>query len=312
MSVLKKILAKLDTMAPADRQIGQFIVDNPDRMLQLSTAALAAQTGRSQSSVVKFSQKLGYASYQALKLAVSEAKAQEWQVPTSMIHGTIEIGDSYVTILQKLIGSKLQSIQQTVAANAEADIVRALDALDHARRIHLAGVGASSLVARDFSYKLMKLGRNVMHNADSHVQMANASTLAAGDVLFALSYSGASIETLRIAELARQRGATVIAVTGLRDNPLSRVADIWLHTVADEERVRSSSITARDAQLTLTDLLFIQLVQRQPDAHDYVHASEQAVSALKSPAAGKARRPGSTGDAGEDRTGQTGQATPSR
>ncbi|TXI10269.1 MAG: MurR/RpiR family transcriptional regulator [Rhizobium sp.] len=281
MSILKKISAQLEIMAPADRQIGQFIVNNPDQMLRLSSAALAIETGRSQSSVVKFSQKLGYAGYQELKLAVSEAKAQEWQAPAGMIHGTIEVGDGYLTILQKLLGSKMQAMQQTISVNNEADIEKALEALHGARRIHLAGVGASSLVARDFSYKLMKLGRNVLHDSDSHVQMANASTLGPDDLLFALSYSGASIETLRIAELASQRQATVIAVTGLQDNPLARVADICLHTVGDEDRVRSSAITARDAQLMLTDLLFILLVQRQPDANDYVHNSETAVSVLK-------------------------------
>ena len=53
MSVLKIIDAQLETMAPADRQIGQFIIDNPDRVLRLSSAALAEETGRSQSSVVK-------------------------------------------------------------------------------------------------------------------------------------------------------------------------------------------------------------------------------------------------------------------
>ncbi|MER9947535.1 MurR/RpiR family transcriptional regulator [Mesorhizobium sp. M0047] len=281
MSVLNRINAKLDGMAPGDREIGQYIVDNPDQMLRLSTAALAAEIGRSQSSVVKFSQKLGYASYQELKLAVSEAKAQEWQVPAGMIHGSIEVGDNYQVILKKLIGSKLLSMQRTVAANTERIISRTLELLDGARRIHLVGVGASSLVARDFSYKLMKLGRNVLHDSDSHIQMANVSTLGPGDVLFALSYSGASIETLRIAELAYKRGTTVIAVTGLHDNPLSRVADICLYTIADEERARSSSITARDAQLALTDLLFILLVQKQPDANDYVHNSEAAVSVLK-------------------------------
>ncbi|QKC91644.1 MurR/RpiR family transcriptional regulator [Mesorhizobium sp. NZP2234] len=281
MSVLKTINAKLDGMAPGDREIGQYIVDNPDQMLRLSTAALAAKIGRSQSSVVKFSQKLGYASYQELKLAVSEAKAQDWQVPAGVIHGSIEVGDTYPVILRKLIGSKLLSMQQTVAANSERIISRTLELLDGARRIHLVGVGASSLVARDFSYKLMKLGRNVLHDSDSHIQMANAATLGPGDVLFALSYSGASIETLRIAELAHRRGTMVIAVTGLHDNPLSRVADIRLYTIADEERARSSSITARDAQLTLTDLLFILLVQKQPDANDYVHNSEAAVSVLK-------------------------------
>ncbi|RWC33764.1 MAG: MurR/RpiR family transcriptional regulator [Mesorhizobium sp.] len=281
MSVLKRINAKLDGMAPGDREIGRYIVDNPDQMLRLSTAALAAGIGRSQSSVVKFSQKLGYASYQELKLAVSEAKAQEWQMPAGVIHGSIEVGDSYQVILKKLIGSKLLSMQRTAEANTERIISRTLELLNGARRIHLVGVGASSLVARDFSYKLMKLGRNVLHDSDSHIQMANVSTLGPDDVLFALSYSGASIETLRIAELASKRGTTVIAVTGLHDNPLSRVADIRLYTIADEERARSSSITARDAQLTLTDLLFILLVQKQPDANDYVHNSEAAVSVLK-------------------------------
>ena len=281
MSILQKINAKLNELTIADRKIGQFIVDHPEQVLKLSSSALAEATGRSQSSVVKFSQKFGFDGYQQLKLAVSEARAKQWHAPAGMVHGTIETGDSYITVLQKLIGSKLQSMQRTISANNEHDIDDALQVLISARRIHLAGVGASSLVARDFSYKLMKLGRNVMHDSDSHIQMANVSTLHEGDVLFALSYSGTSIETLRIAEQAKKWGATVIAVTGLNRNPLNEIADICLYTVADEERVRSSSITARDAQLVLTDLLFILLFQRQSDANDYVHKSEAAVSSLK-------------------------------
>lgn len=306
MSILHQIASRLDSMAPADRAIGRFLLERPDEMLGLSTSALADATGRSQSSVVKFSQKLGFASYQDLKLAVSNARAAaraaESQLPHGFIHGTIEQGDSYLTVVRKLVSSKLHSIQQTVAANSETDLGRALDALNGARRIHLAGVGSSSLVARDFAFKLMKLGRAVIHDADSHVQMANAATLDKGDVLFALSHSGASVETLRIAEQARRRGATVIAVTMPQDNPLSRVATVWLQSHADEDRVRSSAITARDAQLTLTDLLFLLLVQRQPDSASLIHASEHAVEVLKQPfeppdnARGAAtRKPGAAG-----------------
>ena len=281
MSVLKKIHATLDTMAPADRQIGQFIVDNPDEMLQLSSAALAEQTGRSQSSVVKFSQKLGYSSYQQLKLAVSEAKAKQWHAPAGMVHGSIERGDGYMTVLQKLVASKLASMQQSMSVNSEQTIGEVLDRLDKAGRIHLAGVSASALVARDFAIKLMKLGRNVLHDSDSHVQLASASSLGRNDVLFALSHSGASIETLRIAELAKARGAAVIVMTSLKNNPLSRIADVVLYSVGDDDGVRSSAISARDAQLALTDLLFILLVQRQPDADEHIRDSEMAVSALK-------------------------------
>ena len=281
MSIPKIISARLDSMSEADREIGRFIVDHPERMLQLSSAALAVETGRSQSSVVKFSQKMGYGGYQELKLAVNKAQAQEWQVPPGWIHGSIEASDGYATIRQKLISSKILSIQETVAVNNEETIDRVVDALAKARRIHLAGVGASSLVARDFSYKLLKLGRIVLLDSDSHVQIANAATLEPDDVLFAISYSGSSLETLRVAERARARSAKVISVTGLQQNPLAEVANLHLFTVADEERVRSSAITPRDAQLALTDLLFILLVRTQPGASDSIHRCEAAAAVLK-------------------------------
>ncbi len=280
MSVLVKIEATLDAMSPGDRQIGQYIVERPEQVLRLSSAALASETGTSQSSIVKFSQKLGFSGYSDLKLAVTEARARGQDIPEELIHGTIQAGDDYPVVLKKLIGSKLMSIQQTLQVNREKDIHQALELLTRAGRIHLVGVGASSLVARDFSYKLQKLGYNVQYDSDVHIQMANASTLGPGDVLFALSYSGSSAETLKIAQFARGRGADVVAVAKVAKNPLHGVADIRLYTVADEEKVRSSAITARDAQLTLTDLLFLLLVQTQPDAHEHIAASEAAAAAL--------------------------------
>ncbi len=204
MSVLKVIQAKLEFMTDAERQIGQFIVDDPDRMVQLSSAELAAATGRSQSSVVKFSQKIGYDGYQQLKLAVTKAKAQEWRVPSGMIHGTIDAGDNFVTIQQKLVASKVSAMQQTMEVNAEDAVTAAVSALASARRIHLAGIGASSLVARDFSYKLLKLGLVALMDRDPHVQMANAASLNNRDVLFAISHSGSTNETIRLAELAKK------------------------------------------------------------------------------------------------------------
>jgi DNA-binding MurR/RpiR family transcriptional regulator len=270
-------------MSPADREIGRFIAENPERMLELSTSALAAETGRSQSSVVKFAQRLGFGSYQDLKLAVSSVRAQEWRLPAGPIHGSIEQGDGLSTVFEKLISSKYRAMRETVASNGARELSRAVEMLESARRVFLIGVGASSLVASDFSYKLLKIGRLVVQNTDAHVQMANVAGITTEDALIAISYSGTSIETLRVAELARRRGAGLIAVTGMQDNALARISDVLLHTVADEDNVRSSSITVRDAQLALLDLLFLMIVQNQPDALIYIQESEAAVKALKAP-----------------------------
>ena len=81
--------------------------------------------------------------------------------------------------------------------------------------------------------------------------------------------------------MARARGATIVSITGMHPNPLLALSDIKLYTIADEERVRASAITSRDAQLALTDMLFILLVRRQVDANDFIHRSEAAVNVLK-------------------------------
>lgn len=282
MSVLTILKAQIEGFTPGERKIAEFVLADPEQAYQMSSASLAEATGRSQSGVVKFCQKLGFRGYQEFKLAVSQATAQTWHVPTGVVHGTIDASDSFATTIQKLVGSKIHSVQQTLSVNSEHAVRRALDAISASRRVQLVGVGASSLVARDFGYKLQKLGLSVLFDADSHIQIANATTLGPKDVVIALSYSGASLETLRIAEQAHAKGAAVISLTGAQPNPLSSLAGIQLFIVADEEKARSSAITSRDAQLALADLLFILLVQQMPRSNDRIQAAERAVSVLKS------------------------------
>ncbi|WP_010141945.1 MurR/RpiR family transcriptional regulator [Oceanicola sp. S124] len=282
MSVLTVLKAQLPGFTAGEREIAEYVLASPEKVVQLSSAGLAKATGRSQSGVVKLCQKLGYRGYQDFKIAVSQATAQSWPTPSDMVHGTIESSDSYQSTIQKLIGSKMNAIQQSIQVNGEPALRRALDAILTARRVQLVGVGASSLVARDFTYKLQKLGCFVLFDADSHIQIANTSTLREGDVILALSYSGASIETVQIAEAAKARGATLISLTGMHPNRLSGLADIQLFLVADEDKVRSSAIASRDAQLAMADLLFILAIQRRPDATSKIQAAEQAVAVLKS------------------------------
>ncbi|SPJ24520.1 MurR/RpiR family transcriptional regulator [Palleronia abyssalis] len=282
MTVLAKIEAHLESLTEGEREIARVILDDPEGILRKSSGDLANAAGRSQSSVVKFCQKLGFAGFQDLKMEISQVIAMR-RVGGSdeVVHGTIEAHDNLALTLQKLLGSKIHAMRETLAANSASDLDAARGAISNARRVQLVGVGASSLVARDFGYKLQKLGRVTSFDADSHIQMANAASLGPGDLTVALSQSGRSLETLRISQAAHQRGATILSVTGLHPNPLAELAGIALFTVADEERVRSAAITSRDAQLALMDLLFLRIVQSQEDAADLIQGAAEAVAPLK-------------------------------
>jgi DNA-binding MurR/RpiR family transcriptional regulator len=280
VSILTVIEAHLGALTAGERQIADAILSDPDTVGRLSSGELARLAGRSQSGVVKFCQKLGYSGYQDLRLEIARAAATR-TAATGAVHGTIEAGDDATATAAKLLASKMYAMRETLGVNPPERLDAARDTLNGAARIQLSGVGASSLVARDFAYKLQKLGIPATFDADSHIQMANAATLSRRDALVSLSQSGASLETLRIAETAARRGAAIVTVTGLQPNPLAALASTALRTVTDEERVRSSAITSRDAQLMVTDLLFLRLVQVRDDAGDLITGAAEAVAPLK-------------------------------
>lgn len=280
MGSLAKIRAMRDSMSNHERRIADFLLDNVEIVRSHSSKSLAEQVGVSQSSVVKFSQKLGYRGYSDFKLSLSESVARSAMLPQA-IHGDIASDDDLATVAQKLISRKNIALNETVMANSEQSLIQSADALRNAKRILLFGVGASSLVARDVAYKLMKLGKSVLIESDTHVQVANAATLGPGDLVFAISESGVTQEVVRVAQAGAAQGADVLTLTRFTRNPLTELSTFSLYCVANESEARSSSILARTAQFMITDLLFILISQKDSQANELFERSRQAVKVLR-------------------------------
>ena len=67
-------------------------------------------------------------------------------------------------------------------------------------------------------------------------------------------------------QVARQRGATTIAVTNYDRSPVAAQADLILTTAARETTFRSGSMSSRISQLAVVDCLFAGVAQRAYDA----------------------------------------------
>ena len=73
------------------------------------------------------------------------------------------------------------------------------------------------------------------------------------------TYSGTTPDILKAVRLARQVGATVIALTGLGRTPLTRLAHHTLSASAPGDSYRPESLAVRLPQLSLLDALFTSL-----------------------------------------------------
>src|SRR3990170_3037945 len=76
MPPLLKIRSERDRMSAIERRIADFLLDNAHLLRDYSSQQLANALGISQSSVVKFSQKLGFKGYPDLKYSIGESLAR--------------------------------------------------------------------------------------------------------------------------------------------------------------------------------------------------------------------------------------------
>ena len=64
--------------------------------------------------------------------------------------------------------------------NTEEKLLEAVTLLRNARRVIITGIGASGLVARNFSWKLMKIGINAVSEQDMHALLATVQAMSSG------------------------------------------------------------------------------------------------------------------------------------
>ena len=281
MNCLLSIRQRYPQLAQSDRKLADFILAQPDLARHLSSQQLASQSGVSQSSVVKFAQKLGFKGFPALKLALSEALASNANPHSVPVHNQICGDDPLRLVGEKLIKDNVAAMHASLDVNTEDKLLETVNLLRNARRIVLTGIGASGLVARNFSWKLMKIGLNVVSEQDMHALLATVQAMTQDDLLLAISYSGARREINLAADEMLRVGGKVVAITGFSPNALQQRATHCLYTIAEEQATRSAAISSTSAQMMLTDLLFMGLVQQDlENAPERIRHSEALVKKL--------------------------------
>lgn len=281
MNCLISIRQRYPQLAQSDRKLADFILAQPDLARHLSSQQLASQAGVSQSSVVKFAQKLGFKGFPALKLALSEALASNANPHSVPVHNQICGDDPLRLVGEKLIQDNVAAMHASLDVNSEDKLLETIALLRGARRIVLTGIGASGLVARNFSWKLMKIGVNAVAELDMHALLATVQAMTGDDLLLAISYSGARREINLAADETLRVGGKVLAITGFSPNALQQRATHCLYTIAEEQATRSAAISSTSAQMMLTDLLFMGLVQQDlENAPERIRHSEALVKKL--------------------------------
>lgn len=279
MDYLIKIKQMKEEFTPADQKIAQYIIDNPQLILESNSSQLAEIIETSQSAVVRFVKKIGYKGYVDLKIDIAKSFEDENGFIKDEV---IEKGDNIAKILAKSKNNVLTTTDKTYALLDEENIKKIIKLIIDSDAIYLAGVGSSGLVCEDFLFKLQRTGKLSFYHQDPHTNLSILTNIKKNDILLCISYSGITKEVILASEYAKEIGAPVVAITKSYNNALGKVSDFILLLPEIEKEMRFAAISSRISSQIITDILYYGYLAQNMDAtKENIKVSKELTSKLK-------------------------------
>ena len=265
-STLHKIRNLYSSMGPAEKKIADYLLANTQGIISCSVTELAEKCGCGDATVVRFSRRIGFDGFQALKIGIAGEIGS-----TSSIGTEIKKDDSCFEIFKKRITDISLSLQSTESVLDEQTLEKAAKTIMNARRIAVFGLGNSAAIAMDAAHKFLRLGLDAQSCTDNHMQAIISSHLDRKSVAIGISHSGSSKDIVDALKLSKIGGATTICVTNFGSSPIVDASDISLFTKSDETKHSILGMSSRIAQLTIFDAIYTYIV---------IHSDKAAVQAI--------------------------------
>ena len=259
---ITKIKAAYNQFTKTEKKVADFVLENPRRALFMSITDLADSCGVGDTSVFRFCKTLELNGYQEFKMMLSLSLNEGNDGLDQFAGKNVTLNDTFETVAQKVLTANIQALNETFSLLDRHCFDRAMDLMNAARSIPFFGVGGSMLTAMKAMNKFLRIEPKVRCLPDTHMQAMAAAVMAPGDVAVLFSYSGATKDTIHVAELAKEAGAAVICVTRFVKSPLTSYSDVTLLSGANEGPFQSGSTSAEISQMFLIDLLYTEYYRR--------------------------------------------------
>ena len=276
--VLERISNRLDELRRSERKVADVVMADPNAVVQMTLAELAAAVGVSQPTIVRFATAIGCDGFHDFRIQLAQSVALG--IPATQ--SVIEAQDDTATMVSKIFDFSITSLDHVRRHLDLQALDRAVDALAACSNIVFIGLGASGIVAMDAEQKFPLFGVPCSAPVDTHQQFLAASTSGPATVFVAISNTGRTVSILDTARLARAQGATVIGITGGR-SPLAEVSNVALVVESLDNTDVYTPTISRLAQLVVVDILATAVLLRRDDsALDDIRNMKARLSRMRS------------------------------
>lgn len=253
--ILYTLESGMSGFSKGQKRIASYIMENYDKAAFMTASKLGELSGVSESTVVRFAYELGFEGYPAMQRALQEmirsrlTSTQRIKVADSMLNGQ--------DVLSSVMRSDLDKLRLVADKADRKDFDRVVDELVRAHHIYILGVRSSSFVAGYLNFYMHLLLENVtlvQSNAAGEI-FEQMFRIGPGDVMIAISFPRYSKVTINTAKFAKDRGATILAITDNELSPLGQMSSASV--LAPSEMI--SFVDSMVAPMSMVNALLVAL-----------------------------------------------------
>lgn len=257
-SILHTIESNLSDFSKGQKRIAGYILENYDKAAFMTASKLGRLVGVSESTVVRFASVLGYDGYPSMQRALQEM-IRSRLTSTQRIQQAGELLDQQ-DVLGAVLNTDIENLRE-MEAQADRDAFNdVVERIQNARNIYILGVRSSSFVAGYLNFYMHLLFENVtlvQSNAAGEI-LEQLFRIGPEDVLIAISFPRYSKVTINTVQFARDRGATIVAMTDNDLSPIYQMSDAAL--LAPCEMI--SFVDSMAAPVSVINALLLALANR--------------------------------------------------
>jgi len=265
--VLLLLRHQLATYSQTLQRLGQFVLEQPQRVLYLTITELARESGTSEASVTRLCRGVGCRGYTEFKMALAlETQQEQASQPQA----------SATSAFSTLIEESVAALRDTGALVSQQALLQSAELLEKARQIQIYGVAASAIIGEYLAYRLLRMGISAQQFSDMHRAAMNATSLKPGDVVIAVSSSGSTKDLLHAVQLGKEHGANIIVLSNTSRSPLATLADQLLVAAKPEGPLTAGSFHSKISAMLVIELLSQHLLENRPELAGAISDSAKA------------------------------------
>jgi DNA-binding MurR/RpiR family transcriptional regulator len=224
------IRARFDDFSRSQKDVAQYIVDHLDEAAFQTAEELARRASTSSSTVVRFSQALGFEGFPELQQAARDEYRRRPPGGVEAITAAAPLFSLDHTEFEAALAADHVNVEDTAHKLSRSDVEAAIDAIVTAEKVLIAGTDQMAFFASYLRHLLMLLDlRAEIVASPSQEALGRLSRIDGETLVIGLSAGRPHPLITRTMKLARHRKATTLAITDATLSEVARLARIRLY-----------------------------------------------------------------------------------